>query len=157
MTSFPGDLTCDCKENSHAPLVYIMSSQFQIRSIILAFITGTISMIYDNINSIIRTLSGKEAPKFPDDLEDKLVCMFMRTIEPFEKFKGLIPSRNNYLSYPYVIRKLLRIVSYEENNPDILHFEQYFSFLKSRQKMWDQEKIWQKICDYNEWPFFRSI
>lgn len=112
---------------------------------------------YDNINSIIRTLSGQKAPKFQDDLEKKLVCMFMKTLEPFEQNKHLIPSRNNYLSYPYVIRKLLKIISYEEKNENILEFEQYFSFLKSRQKMWEQERVWRAICEYNSWPFFRSI
>lgn len=116
-----------------------------------------LSCYYDNINSIVRILSGKEVPKFPEEFKNKLICMFIRTIEPFEKYKHMIPSRNNYLSYPYVIRKLIKIIAYEENNEDILEFENYFSFLKSRQKLWDQEKVWNQICVYNKWPFFRSI
>lgn len=112
---------------------------------------------YDNINSIIRTISGKQAPKFPEDLEDKLICMFMRTLEPFEKYKSLIPSRNNYLSYPYAIRKLLEIISHEENNSEVLEFKQYFGLLKSRNKTWEHERVWKKICEENSWPFIPSI
>ena len=116
-----------------------------------------LSTYYDNINSIIRTISGEDAPKFPEDLEDRLVCMFMRTIEPFNKYKHLIPDRNNYLSYPYTIRKLLEIVATEDDDPEILKFTLHFSLLKNRHKTWDQEKIWEKICEYNNWPFVRSI
>jgi hypothetical protein len=112
---------------------------------------------YDNINSIIRTISGKEAPKFPEDLEDKLICMFMRTLEPFEKYKSLIPSRNNYLSYPYVIRKLLEIIANEEVNVDVLLFRKYFGLLKSRNKTWEHERVWKKICEENNWIFIPSI
>lgn len=112
---------------------------------------------YDNINSILRTISGKEAPKFPEDLEDKLICMFMRTLEPFEKYKSIIPSRNNYLSYPYAIRKLLEIISREENDPSILKFKEYFGLLKSRDKTWEHERVWKNICRDNNWPFIPSI
>lgn len=112
---------------------------------------------YDNINSILRTISGKEAPKFPEDLEDKLICMFMRTLEPFEKYKSIIPSRNNYLSYPYAIRKLLEIIAKEENNPSILKFKEYFGLLKSRDKTWEHERVWKNICRENNWPFIPSI
>jgi hypothetical protein len=112
---------------------------------------------YENVNSIIRTLSGKHAPKFPEDVEDKLVMMFMQSLPPFEKYKHLIPYRSNYLSYPYAIRKLIKIISYNENNDEILKFVDCFSLLKSRQKLWDQENVWKKICEENNWPFFKSI
>lgn len=112
---------------------------------------------YDNVNSIIRTLSGREAPKFPKDLEDQLVKMFMETQGPFEKNKHLIPERNNYLSYPYVIRQLLTIISHQENDKSILKFVKWFPLLKSRSKMWNQEKVWEKICEELGWPFFRTI
>lgn len=112
---------------------------------------------YDNVNSIIRTLSGKEAPVFPEELEDKLVVMFMRTQEPFEKYKHLIPERNNYLSYPYVIRQLLIIISKNEGNDNLLKFVKMFPLLKSRIKLWYQEKVWEKICEDCDWTFFPSI
>lgn len=112
---------------------------------------------YDNVNSIIRTLSGKEAPVFPEYLEDKLVVMFMRTQEPFERFKDIIPDRNNYLSYPYVIRQLLIIIAKTEENEEILKFVKMFPLLKSRLKLWYQEKVWEKICERLEWPFYPSM
>jgi Zn finger protein HypA/HybF involved in hydrogenase expression len=112
---------------------------------------------YDNINSIIRTISGRKAPVFPKELEEKLISMFMKTQEPFEKYKKLIPERNNYLSYPYVIRKLLQIVAEEEESPEILKFVEWFPLLKSRQKLWYQEKVWEKITEENNWTFHKSI
>lgn len=112
---------------------------------------------YDNVNSIIRTLSGKEAPVFPEYLEDKLVVMFMRTQEPFERFKDIIPDRNNYLSYPYVIRQLLIIIAKTEENEEILRFVKMFPLLKSRLKLWYQEKVWEKICERLDWPFYPSM
>lgn len=112
---------------------------------------------YDNINSIIRTISGKEAPKFPEYLEEKLISMFMRTLEPFEKNKNLIPSRSNYLSYPYAIRKLLEILSKTEPESQASQFIQYFGLLKSRNKTWEHERVWKKICKENNWPFIPSI
>lgn len=112
---------------------------------------------YDNVNSIIRKLSGNKAPEFPDDLEDKLVSFFHKTLEPFERYKSIIRDRNNYLSYPYVIRKLLVILAHQENNPEYLKFVKWFPLLKSRQKLWDQEKLWEKICEHNDWPFIKSI
>ncbi len=112
---------------------------------------------YDNVNSIIRTLSGREAPVFPETLEDKLVVMFMRTQDPFERFKDIIPDRNNYLSYPYVIRQLLIIIAKTEQRDDILPFVKMFPLLKSRLKLWYQEKVWEKICEDLEWPFYPSM
>ena len=112
---------------------------------------------YDNVNSIIRTLSGREAPVFPETLEDKLVVMFMRTQDPFERFKDIIPDRNNYLSYPYVIRQLLIIIAKTEQRDDILPFVKMFPLLKSRLKLWYQEKVWEKICDDLDWPFYPSM
>ena len=112
---------------------------------------------YDNVNSIIRTLSGKEAPVFPEELEDRLIVMFMKTQQPFEKYKNLIPGRNNYLSYPYVIQKLLIIISKEDDDKKIMEFVPWFPLLKSRQKLWYQEKVWEKVCLENNWTFYKSI
>lgn len=112
---------------------------------------------YDNVNRIILTISGQEAPKFPEDLEEKLTCMFMRTLAPFEKHKSLIPSRNNYLSYPYTIRKLLEILNSQDPSGSAIQFVQYFGLLKSRDKTWEHERVWKKICEDNNWPFIPSI
>ena len=136
-----------------------VNSNDKINKVMIRSILKSLDMTtyYDNINSIIRTISGKAAPTFPEDLEDKLICMFMRTLQPFEKYKSLIPSRNNYLSYPYAIRKLIEIVAHEENDPNILKFKEFFGLLKSRDKTWEHEKVWKKICEANEWPFIPSI
>jgi predicted RNA-binding Zn-ribbon protein involved in translation (DUF1610 family) len=112
---------------------------------------------YENINNIIRQLSGKKAPEFTEELEERLKSMFTLTLAPFEKWKHLIPGRNNYLSYPYVIRKLLMIISQVDQDPTIKEFVNCFNLLKSREKLYAQEKVWEKICEETGFPFIRSI
>ena len=117
-----------------------------------------LNQYYDNVNSIIRTLSGKKAPVFPKELEQELESLFMKTQKPFEKSKNdIIPGRNNYLSYPYVIRKLLVIISRRKNDDSILQFIEWFPLLKSRSKLQLQEKIWKKITSECDLPFIPSI
>ena len=112
---------------------------------------------YENVNRILRELTGRAAPEFPEDLEDKLANMFMQSLPPFEKFKHLIPCRSNYLSYPYTIRKLLKIISFNEADDSILEFVECFSLLKNAKKIQEQENVWRKICKESNWPFFSTV
>lgn len=114
---------------------------------------------YDHINSIIRRITGKKAPKMTKELESNLKNMFYQIQEPFEKHKGLIKSRNNFLSYPYCIRKLLEIIAYDKNNKikEAKGMIEEFALLRSHQKIVEQEKIWKKICEDLGWPFYRSL
>lgn len=114
---------------------------------------------YDHINSIIRRITGKKAPRMSKELESNLKHMFHQIQEPFEKHKHLIKSRNNFLSYPYCIRKLLEIIANDKNNnmKEAKGMIKNFALLRSHQKIVEQERIWKKICEDLGWPFYRSL
>lgn len=111
---------------------------------------------YDHINSIKRRITGEKAPQLSQEVERKLIVMFRKTIKPFEDWKVLIKGRMNFLSYPYVIRKLMRILV-ENGHPELKTYIYHFRLLKSIEKVRDQEKIWEKICIDNKWPFHKSV
>ena len=115
------------------------------------------SEYYDNIHTIILKLSGKTPTRLTPELEHTLISMFQKTLEPFEKHKHLIKGRTNYLSYPYVIRKLLHIIADIENHAELKQFGRSCSLLKSHEKLRDQEKVWERICKDLNWPFHKSI
>jgi len=112
---------------------------------------------YDHINTIIRKLSNKEIPIISEKLQNTLILMFSKTLPPFEKYKHLIPNRNNYLSYPYVIRKLLQIIAEQTNDEQLKSYISYFSLLKSKEKLQAQERGWKKICEDTGFTFYKTI
>lgn len=114
------------------------------------------SSYYDNINSIISKLTGKTPPKLTPELERRLLSMFEQTNEPFDKWKHLIKNRNNYLSYPYTIRKLLEIISIQDDDEEIRQMSLMFKLPKSSEKLTEQEKVFEKICLELEWPFRKT-
>jgi len=112
---------------------------------------------YDHINTIILKISKKEPPVISDELQKRLIIMFTRTLKPFEKYKHLIPNRNNYLSYPYVVRKLLQIIAEWDQNEQLKSYISHFQLLKSKEKLQLQEVVWKEICKETGFPFFKSI
>ncbi len=59
-------------------------------------------------------------------------------------------NRTNFLSYSYVIRKFLELLGEDEYLP-------YFSLLKSREKLYQQDVIWKKCCQKLSWVFYPSL
>lgn len=106
------------------------------------------SKYFDNIPSLIKKINGIPPPKLNKELEEKLKIMFKQIQEPFNK---VCPkNRVNFLSYSFVFRKFLELLDEEE-------FIEYFPLLKSREKLYDQDMIWKKICSILGWPFTPSI
>ena len=103
---------------------------------------------YDHVFHIINKINGVPPPKLSKELEDKMIQMFKKTQEPFSK---ICPdNRTNFLSYSYVIRKLLEILNEKE-------YIKYFRLLKSREKLYQQDVMWKAICNYLGWQFNPSI
>ena len=74
--------------------------------------------------------------------------MFKQTQEPFAK---ICPdNRTNFLSYSYVIRKLLELLNETQ-------YINYFPLLKSREKLYQQDVMWKAICKDLKWDFIPSI
>jgi hypothetical protein len=102
-----------------------------------------------NINIIYRKLKRLPVLIIDKNLEDKLIYMFNKTEEVFENH---IPSnRKNFFSYPYCIRKFLELLDIDYELLDSL------KTLKGVEKLYNQDKIWEKICKELKWEFIPSI
>ena len=103
---------------------------------------------YEHIPHIINRLNGQTAPVMSREVEEKLRYMF-KEIQP--SFQNHCPKgRSNFLSYSYVLYKFCELLELDEYLP-------CFPLLKNRDKLYVQDKIWQKICQDLNWEFIRSI
>ena len=114
------------------------------------------STYYDNLNTLRKIITGEKAPYFGQTIERKLCTMFAMIKEPYEKWKNIIKNRNNFLYYPYVTRNLVILLS-KNGHPEIAKYKNYFRPLKNEEKMLEQEKVWEKICEECDWPFYESM
>ena len=103
---------------------------------------------YEHIPHIINRLNGQTGAVMSREIEEKLRYMF-KEIQP--SFQAHCPKdRNNFLSYSYVLYKFCELLELDEYLP-------CFTLLKNRDKLYIQDKIWQKICQDLRWQFVRSI
>jgi len=103
---------------------------------------------YEHAPHIKHKLNGLPIPHLEPELEDKLRTMFKMIQQPF--LKHMPPNRKNFLSYSYVLHKLIQLLEKDE-------YLENFSLLKSRDKLHQQDQIWKKICEDLNWQFIRSI
>jgi ssDNA-binding Zn-finger/Zn-ribbon topoisomerase 1 len=103
---------------------------------------------YEHIPHIINRLNGLPAPVMSRETEEKLRSMFREIQAPFIKHCPEV--RKNFLSYSYVLHKLCQLLELDE-------FLHCFPMLKSREKLYQQDVIWEKICEDLEWEFIKSI
>jgi hypothetical protein len=88
------------------------------------------------------------SPHFPPDLEERLRHMFCQIQVPFLKFS---PSqRKNFLSYSFCLHKMMQLLEKDQ-------YLESFPLLKSREKLHQQDMIWQKICADLGWDFIPSM
>lgn len=105
------------------------------------------SKYYEHVPYISTILNGIQPPTMPQALEDKLRLMFHKIQAPFEKHKPA--NRKNFLSYSYVLYKLCELLGEDEFLP-------CFPLLKSREKLYVQDQIWEKMCNELHWEFIRT-
>lgn len=103
---------------------------------------------YEHIPHIINILNGKKAPVLTRQYEDQLRMMFKDIQTPF--MLHCPENRKNFLSYAYVLHKFCELLELD----DLLL---YFPLLKSREKLQQQDKIWEKICMSLSWEYIASI
>lgn len=103
---------------------------------------------YIHVFQITSTLSGKAPPKLTLVQEEKLLEMFQKIQQPFEKHCP--PDRTNMLNYSFILRKLTQILGWYD-------LVEYFPLLKSRSKVYSQDLLWKKICQDANFPFHKSI
>jgi hypothetical protein len=102
---------------------------------------------YEHVPHIINHLNGVPAPSMNRMVEEKLRTMFKEIQTPFVKY---CPSnRKNFLSYSYVLHKFCELLSLDE-------YLVCFPLLKSREKLQQQDNIWEKICRDLQWEYIAS-
>lgn len=103
---------------------------------------------YEHRTHIISKLSGSPPPTITRDTEERIRTMFRQIQAPFEKHCP--PDRVNFLSYSYVLHKFFELLELD-------NLVDYFPLLKSRDKLRQQDKIWEKICEELRWEFIPSV
>jgi hypothetical protein len=74
--------------------------------------------------------------------------MFNKIQDPFTNHCP--KDRKNFLSYSYTLYKFFELLDKHE-------YLIYFPLLKSREKLFEQEKIWMLICKDLGWEFHKCI
>ena len=103
---------------------------------------------YDHIPFIIFKLNGVSPPKLSPEQETTLKCMFSQMLGPFMEVKP--ENRKNAPSYSYLLYKFVELLGWD-------HLKKCFSLLKSRKRLYQQDKIWEAICSKLKWEFIASI
>jgi len=103
---------------------------------------------YEHVPHIINRLNGQNAPVMSREVEEKLRYMFKEIQPSFQK--NCPKERSNFLSYSYVLYKFCELLELDEYLPS-------FPLLKNRDKLYIQDKIWEKICEDLAWQFIRSV
>jgi hypothetical protein len=103
---------------------------------------------YEHIPHIINHINGIPPPNITKSQEETLRVMFKEIQIPFMKYCP--PERQNFLSYTYVLHKFCELLELDNLLP-------CFPLLKSREKLQEQDAIWEKICNDLNWCFYKSI
>lgn len=103
---------------------------------------------YEHVPYILNRINGKTAPIMSREVEEKLRFMFKEIQSSF--VKHCPKNRSNFLSYSYVLYKFCELLELDE-------YLQCFPLLKNRDKLYNQDKIWQLICKDLGWEFIRSV
>ncbi len=102
---------------------------------------------YEHIPHLVNVLSGNKAPHLERNVEETLRSLFKDIQKPF--LNNCPSTRKNFLSYSYVLHKFCELLEYD----DLLIC---FPLLKSREKLQQQDMIWEKICHDLHWEYIPS-
>lgn len=103
---------------------------------------------YEHVPYITNMLNGIKPPNMPQELEERLRIMFKDIQKPFDD--NCPKDRKNFLSYSYVLYKFCELLGEDE-------YLQYFPLLKSKEKLYQQDVIWKKICHDLRWEFIPTV
>ena len=76
--------------------------------------------------------------------------MYVSTIDLILVKVIFLLERKNFLSYSYVLFKFCELLGEDE-------YLQYFPLLKSKEKLYQQDLIWKKICTDLLWEFIPTV
>jgi hypothetical protein len=103
---------------------------------------------YEHLVHLVSKLTGLNIPHLDPEIEERIRIMFKMVQPAF--LKHAPKNRKNFLSYNYTLRKCIQLLERDE-------YMDFFPQLKSREKLFEQDKIWKKICDELNWQFIPSL
>jgi Poxvirus Late Transcription Factor VLTF3 like len=107
-----------------------------------------LAQYYEHLIQIHNKITGTQFPTISQETENKIIEMFQKVNKSWYKCKP--ENRNSFLNYNYILNKLFKII-------DLKIHSDLFPLLKSKEKLKDQDVIWKKICDDQEWNFHSSL
>lgn len=107
-----------------------------------------LNKFYEHVPYITNILNGIKPPHMPQELEERLRIMFKDIQRPFDD--NCPSDRKNFLSYSYVLYKFCELLGEDE-------YLQYFPLLKSKEKLYQQDVMWKKICHDLKWEFIPTV
>lgn len=103
---------------------------------------------YEHLQQIYCKVSGANPITLSREIEETIINMFQSMQDSFHKHCP--ETRSNFLNYAYVLNKLFRILEMNEH-------ARFFALLKSKDKLRDQDIIWNKVCKDMNWKFYSSF
>jgi predicted RNA-binding Zn-ribbon protein involved in translation (DUF1610 family) len=103
---------------------------------------------YEHAQLVLCKITGKKPPIITHEQTERITVKFLAASSAFERHRP--PNRSNFLSYAYCLAKICEILGYDDLLP-------YFSYLKSRDKLQNQDTTWHAICQDLGWTFKASV
>lgn len=103
---------------------------------------------YEHLVHLVSKLTGLNIPHLDPEVEERIRMMF-KMIQP-AFLKHAPKNRKNFLSYSFCLRKCIQLLERDE-------YLDLFPVLKAREKLYEQDKIWKKICTELNWEFIPSL
>ena len=103
---------------------------------------------YDHVAQISSRITGRPPPRLPPEAVELCKLMFTAVQIPFAKFCPA--NRKNFLSYSYILHKMLYILGYDELCERII-------MLKGQDKLKRMDDVWKLITAELDWQFFPSL
>lgn len=105
---------------------------------------------YEHISYLLyKMCSNASPPTISKEDEERLCNAFKQIQGPFAASPNA-KKRKNFLSYSFVLYKLSQLFELDSLTP-------YFSLLKSREKLQNQDKIWEDIVNQLGWERIQTI
>ena len=102
---------------------------------------------YEHLQQIYCKITGNQPIVISKEIEEEIYSMFNKMQDSY--VKHMPANRSNFLNYSYVLNKIFKILNMEQHS-------KYFSLLKSKDKLREQDMIWNKICKDMKWKYFAS-
>jgi len=89
----------------------------------------------------------EDPPYVPREIEDKMVRMFARIVRAYPSVST--DKRRSFLSYYYIIFKLLELMGQKELLPRV-------PLLRTKLRIRQHDAIWEQLCEELDWTYKRT-